>query len=160
MKLKFILKMHQWSMCFDEQIKNWGGSVLSLGLRIFISWQFLKSGLIKIQNWEGTLSLFQEEYTVPFLSPDFAAYAGTFGELVLPVLLIIGLFSRPAALGLFFVNVLAVISYPQLLEFDCPAAINDHFYWGLILLILTISGAGKVSIDALIQRSQRLNILR
>lgn len=150
--MKLIIKMHQYSMCFDEQIKNWGGSFLSLGLRIFIAWQFLKSGIIKIQNWEGTLSLFQEEYTVPVLSPELAAYAGTFGELVFPVLLMIGLFSRPAALGLFFVNIMAVISYPQLLQFDCPAAINDHFYWGLILLILTISGAGKISIDALIQK--------
>ena len=42
-----------------------------------------------------------------------------------------------AALGLFAVNLMAVISYPQLFSFECPAAINDHLYWGMLLLART-----------------------
>lgn len=146
--MNIFLRLHQASMIGDEFLQNWGSSFVKLGLRVFIAWQFLKSGLVKIQDWESTLYLFREEYTVPLLPPDLAAYMGTFGEIVLPILLIVGLFSRPAALGILIVNIMAVISYPQLLEFECPAAINDHFYWGIILLILTISGAGKLSIDS------------
>ena len=67
-------------------------------------------------------------------------------------LLFVGLFSRPAALALFFVNIVAVISYPQLFQFDCPAGINDHFFWGVALLVLVAFGPGRLSADALIGR--------
>ena len=63
-----------------------------------------------------------------------------------------GVLSRPAALGLFFVNLMAVISYPQLFGFECPAAINDHFYWGILLLVLAAFGPGRASVDAVLQR--------
>lgn len=72
---------------------------------------------------------------------------GAGGELAFSTLLILGLFSRPAALGLFAVNAMAVISYPQLWTFECPAAINDHFYWGICLLVLIVVGPGKIAVD-------------
>jgi putative oxidoreductase len=118
---------------------------------VYLAWQFLKSGLLKIGDWDATLSLFHEEYSVPVLSPDVAAYMGAGGELILPIFLILGLFSRPAALCLFFVNLMAVLSYPALWTFECPAAINDHFYWGVLLLSLSIFGAGKLSMDEWLQ---------
>ena len=126
--------------------------LLLLALRWFIAWQFLKAGLLKLANWPSTLALFESEYKVPLLSPMLAAYMGTAGELVLPVLLIVGLFTRWSALGLFAVNAMAVISYPMLWTFDCPAAINDHKYWGLILVVLFVFGAGRISLDALAKR--------
>lgn len=131
---------------------EWGQTILLLLLRCYVAWQFLKSGLVKIQNWPGTLDLFHTEYHVPLIPPDLAAYLGAGGELVFSSLLIIGLFSRPAAIGLFFVNAMAVISYPQLWEFECPAAINDHFYWGIILLVIVAFGAGRFSIDAVLKK--------
>jgi putative oxidoreductase len=85
-----------------------------LALRTFVAWQFLKAGIVKVSNWEGTLSLFREEYTIPVIPPELAAVMGAGGELAFSTLLILGLFSRPAALGLFAVNAMAVISYPQL----------------------------------------------
>lgn len=148
-----FLRLHQLTTQFDHLLKEWGGALLNLGLRIFVGWQFLKAGMIKVQDWEGTLSLFREEYTVPLLPPELAAIMGAGGELFLPILLITGLFSRPAALGLFVVNAMAVISYPQLWKFECPAAINDHLYWGLLLLVLLVFGAGKFSLDSRIQSS-------
>lgn len=80
---------------------------------------------------------------------------GTGGELLFPALLFIGLFSRPAALGLFFMNAMAVISYPALFEFECPAAINDHFYWGALILVIIAFGPGRLSLDAWLGRQGR-----
>src|SRR5262245_50489486 len=71
--------------------------------RVWVSWQFLKSGWLKISSWDTTLSLFQDEYHVPLLPPHLAAVVGTFGELFFPVLLILGIFGRLSALGLFAV---------------------------------------------------------
>ncbi|MFZ6752874.1 DoxX family protein [Undibacterium sp. Dicai25W] len=145
--MHYFLRLHTLSQLFDEQIQRWGGSLVSLGLRLFIGWQFFKAGLIKVSDWTVTLSLFNDEYTVPVLPPEVAAVMGAGGELFFPVLLALGLFSRPAALGLLAVNVMAVISYPQLFQFECPAAINDHFYWGISLLVLVAFGPGKFSLD-------------
>ncbi len=146
-----ILKLHQLSTRFDETILKWGGAVLLLVLRCYVAWQFFHAGLIKIQNWPGTLELFQSEYHVPVLPPELAAHMGAGGELFFPCLLITGLFARPAALGLFFVNAMAVISYPQLFEFECPAAINDHFYWAILLVTVVTFGAGQFSLDGLLK---------
>lgn len=149
--MKNLLKIHQLSTRFDEFILQWGGAFLSAVLRCYVAWQFLKSGLVKIQNWQGTLDLFHNEYHVPVLPPDLAAYMGAGGELVLPCFLILGLFSRPAAIGMMAVNAMAVISYPQLWEFECPAAINDHFYWTIMLLVVLVFGAGRFSLDAVLK---------
>lgn len=150
--MNFILQLHRTSMRFDDVITKWGGSLIGLVLRVYVGWQFLKAGWVKINDWQGTLSLFTDEYTVLVLSPELAAYMGAGGELVFPVLLIIGFFSRPAALGLFFVNLMAVISYPALFTFECPAAINDHKYWGLLLLVLVFFGPGKLTLDNLLKK--------
>jgi putative oxidoreductase len=42
---------------------------------------------------------------------------------------------------------MAVVSYPQLFTFECPAAINDHFYWGVLLLVLCVFGPGRLGLD-------------
>ena len=87
--------------------------LLALGLRWYVSWQFLKSGWLKVTDWTQTLDLFQTEYHVPVLPPYLAAVVGSFGELFFPMLLILGLGGRIAPLGLFAVNAMAVISYAR-----------------------------------------------
>lgn len=116
-----------------------------LGARLYVAWVFFKSGLTKLNDWESTLLLFEYEYAVPVLDFTTAAYLATFGELVLPVMLALGLFARKAAIGLFIVNYVAVIS----LEDIAPAAYNLHVIWGLMLLAVIIWGAEKLSLDQL-----------
>jgi putative oxidoreductase len=116
--------------------------------RLYVSWQFFKSGLLKIGSWETTLSLFQDEYRVPLLPPTLAAVAGTAGELFFPVLLTLGLFGRIGAVGLFAVNVLAVVSYAHVLYSEgFEAAIGQHYLWGFMLAVLAIYGPGNWSVD-------------
>lgn len=150
--MKTLLGLHRQLSRFDDVLTEWGGSLVSLALRFFVGWQFFKSGMIKLGDWSATLALFHDEYKVPLLPPDLAAYMGATGELVLPLLLFVGLVSRPAALALLFVNLMAVLSYPQLFAFECPAAINDHLYWGILLVVLAMFGPGKFSLDALLKR--------
>ncbi|MBM4220684.1 MAG: DoxX family protein [Gammaproteobacteria bacterium] len=122
--------------------------LLLLGLRLWVSWQFLKSGWLKLRDWDSTLFLFQEEYRVPLLSPELAAVAGTFGELFFPLLLIFGIMGRYAALGLSAVNVLAVVSYAHvLLASGFEAALGQHYLWGLMLLVIVIFGPGSLSVQ-------------
>ncbi len=130
--------------------------LLALGTRLWVGWQFLKSGILKAQDWESTLFLFQEEYRVPLLSPPLAALAGTAGELVFPVLLGLGLLGRFAALGLSAVNVLAVVSYAHvLLASGFEAALGQHILWGFMLLVVAIHGPGPWSADGLIAARTR-----
>jgi len=143
-----FLRLHQLSTRFDAQITEWGGSLFSLAIRLYVGWQFFNSGLVKISDWSATLALFHDEYHVPVLPPDLAAYMGASGELVFPVLLLLGVFSRPAALGLFFVNLMAVISYPDLFTFECPAGLKDHFCWGALLLVVVAFGPGRIALDS------------
>ena len=126
--------------------------VALLALRLYVSSVFFRSGLVKLSDWSATLALFHDEYKVPLLPPDLAAYTGAFGELAFPVLIVLGLAGRLGAAGLFVVNAMALISYPQLWGFDCPAGLQMHFVWGAILLVLSVFGPGALSIDALVLR--------
>ena len=151
-----LLHYYRATLRFDKGLDEWGGASLGLGLRVYLGLVFFKAGLTKIADWDSTVFLFQDEYQVPLLSPELAAVMGTAGELVLPLLLWAGFLSRPAALGLFIVNLMAVISYPLLFTFDCPAALNDHRYWGLLLLVLIVFGPGRVSVDAMAAKSRQV----
>ncbi len=149
--MKTLLALHRSTTRFDPLVTRWGGSLMSLAIRGYVGWQFMKAGLIKVQDWSATLALFRDEYHVPLLPPELAAYMGAGGELVLPVLLFAGLLTRPAALALFLVNAMAVVSYQQLFGFECPAALNDHFYWGALLLALAAFGPGRWSLDHILE---------
>ena len=123
--------------------------LFDLGLRLMLAEVFFKSGLTKIKNWDSTLYLFSDVYQVPLLNPEFAAYLGTGAELALPVLLVLGLFTRFAAAGLFILNGVAVISYYSELS---EAGINQHLSWGILLAVLLLISHSTWSLDALLQK--------
>ncbi|WP_048441320.1 DoxX family protein [Caenimonas sp. SL110] len=118
----------------------------ALAARVYLAQAFFLSGLTKIRDWDTTLALFADEYKVPLLSPAMAALAGTAGELVLPVMLVLGLGGRFAALGLFVVNAVAVISLSEI----APAALQQHIFWGSLLAGLAIFGPGSWSLERLL----------
>ena len=122
--------------------------LFDLGVRLYVAEAFLKAGLVKIQSWSATLSLFENVYEVPLLPPEVAAYLGTAAELSLPVLLAFGLGSRFAAAALFGFNLIAVVSYPDISD----AGLKDHFLWGALMLVTLFHGPGKLSVDHLIAR--------
>jgi putative oxidoreductase len=130
------------------------GHVVDLVIRLDVAQVFFRSGMVKIRSWDGTLYLFHNEYRVPLLPPELAAWLGTFGELFLPPLLALGLATRFAALSLSMFNIVAVISFWHVLR-DNEAALTSHVYWGLLLLVTLTHGPGKLSIDHLIVK--RLN---
>ena len=117
-----------------------------LGIRFYLFNIFFSSGWTKIQSWETTKMLFAYEYNVPFLNPEFAAWLGTAAELTLPVLLLVGILSRPTALALFAFNAMAALSYPDI----SPAGTVDHIMWGVMLAAIFFHSAGKLSLDHLV----------
>lgn len=121
---------------------------IDLGVRLLVASVFFKSGLTKIANWDSTVALFTNEYAVPLLAPELAAVLGTGVELFFPVLLVLGLGARLAALVLFVFNIIAVVSYPELGE----VGLRDHQTWGLLLLIVLLHGPGTLSLDHLVGR--------
>ena len=136
-----IFRVYNWMFAWLEHMST---PALCLA-RVYVSWVFLKSGLTKLHDWENTLLLFEYEYAVPFLPFDIAAYMATVGELVLPVLLALGLFTRKMAIGLLIINYVAVISLQ-----DMPsAALYLHHIWGVLLGMNIIWGSGKLGLDPL-----------
>lgn len=117
--------------------------LFDLALRLYVAWVFFRSGLVKIQSWEATLYLFENEYAVPLLPPEPAAWLAVFAELTFPAFLSLGLGARFFALALFVFNAVAVISYPGL----GPAGLKDHLLWGALLLVTLFHGPGRLSLD-------------
>jgi putative oxidoreductase len=120
-------------------------SLLAIPARLAVAQVFWSSAQTKLANWDATLQLFEDEYKVPLLPPDFAAHLGAGIELTTPFLLLFGLLTRPAAFVLLcMTTIIEVFVYPQ--------AWPTHIQWAAILLFLLFRGPGKISIDYLIKR--------
>jgi putative oxidoreductase len=115
-------------------------SLLAIPLRLAVATVFWNSGTTKLANWDATLQLFEDDYKVPLLPPDIAAHIGASIELSTPILLVLGLFTRPAALVLLgMTTVIEVFVY--------PLAWPTHIQWAAMLLVLLCRGAGTWSLD-------------
>jgi putative oxidoreductase len=118
-------------------------SFVALVARFAIASVFWRSGQTKVQGFhirEETFDLFREEYKVPLLPPDVAAYMSTTAEHVLPVLLVLGLASRLSAMGLLFMTMVIQL-------FVYPSGWPDHILWISILLMIIARGPGAISLD-------------
>ncbi len=118
-----------------------------LAVRVYLAHIFWKGGMVKLSSWMSTVMLFTMVYDVPILPPEMAAYLSVAVELGGSFLLAIGLAGRWAALSLFGLNLVAVLSYGQLSE----AALQEAFYWGVLFLYFVLHGPGRFSVDALLR---------
>jgi putative oxidoreductase len=141
-------------------------SAIALFLRLVAAHPFFVSGQTKIEGptigreifgldltmqiptsiRSATFALFADEYKLPLLSPNIAAYVATAIELLLPVLLMLGLLTRLSALGLLAMTmVIQIFVYPD-------AWWTAHAYWAALLVVLIARGPGAISLDRLIFR--------
>lgn len=128
-----------------DRIPYW---IIALAARSFPAAVFWQSGQTKVEGFHlkpSTIALFANEYQLPIIDPTAAAYLSAFGEHLFPVLLVLGLATRFAALGLLFMT--AVIEI-----FVYPGAWPTHGVWATCFLLLIARGPGEISFDHLIAR--------
>lgn len=122
-------------------------SLVALVARMAVATVFWRSGQTKVEGFfeikDNTFFLFREEYEVPLLPSDLAAYMATVAEHVFPVLLVIGLGSRLSALGLMIMTLVIQI-------FVYPDGWPEHILWFALLLVIVARGPGTLSLDHLI----------
>jgi putative oxidoreductase len=123
---------------FDGQAKV-TGSLLSFDL-----YNFNFSMVLPMQVKAETFSAFLTAYPPLAVPPVLAAYALTYAEFALPILLVLGFATRFAALGLLLVTAMQFYLMPAGLW-------TAQVYWAGILLVLLSRGAGALSIDQIIR---------
>lgn len=136
------------SIAAMEAIPYW---FVALIARLSIAAVFWRSGQTKVEGWhvsETAIDLFRDEYKLPLIDPTLAAYLATFAEHFFPVLLVLGLATRYAALALLGMTLVIEI-------FVYPDAWPTHGTWAACFLILMTQGPGKISLDHLIAQRYR-----
>jgi len=120
-------------------------ALLAMPMRLAVATVFWNSAMTKLANWDTAIALFTDEYKLPLLSPWLAAYSAVTVELVTPILLVLGLGTRAAALILLgMTSVIEIFVYPE--------AWPTHIQWAAMLLVLLCRGPGTLSIDYWIRR--------
>lgn len=132
------------------------GTIACLALRFALAIPFYRSGLTKWDGFleisPGALFLFESEYKLnifgtaySFPYPYYTAHLAALGEIVLPVLLVLGLATRFAGLGLLFMAGVIFLVYPHTWA-------TEQLPWSAMALALIAFGAGKISLDYVIAR--------
>ncbi len=125
-------------------------SLLLLVARLGVASIFFLSGRTKVDGvltiTDTTYELFRTEYALPFVPPEIAAHAATYAEHFFPILLVLGLATRPAALALLGMTIVIEV-------FVYPDAWPTHLSWAGLLLPLIARGGGGWSLDRLIKRA-------
>lgn len=128
-----------------ETTPHW---LLALAARIAAATVFWRSGQTKVEGFrlkDSTFLLFENEYDVPLLPPELAAYIATIAEHVFPVLLVIGFASRLSALAL-----LAMTAVIQV--FVYPSAWPTHIFWAMALGYVVARGPGILALDHIVRK--------
>lgn len=143
--------------CVIDLLDRIPHSLIAFVARFSIAAVFWKSGQTKIQGLEvdlvsgvfqfgipslslSAIPLFVEEYRLPIVPPELAAYMAAFAEHFFPLLILLGLATRFSALAL--LGMTAVIQL-----FVYPDAYPTHGTWAAVLLYLAARGPGALSID-------------
>ena len=119
-------------------------ALLAIPLRLAVATVFWNSAQSHLANWDTTIYMFETDYALPFLPPVPAAYMAVAIEVTTPILLVLGLLTRAAALMLLgMTTVIEVFVYPE--------AWPTHIHWAAMLFVLLARGPGKLSLDRLIR---------
>lgn len=103
------------------------------------------SVVLPLQVKTETFGAFLTQYAAVPLPPVLGAYLVSYAEFILPIMLVLGLGTRFAALGLLMMTALIdVYVMPQALW-------TAHIYWAAILMVLLSRGAGQISFDHVIR---------
>ena len=132
--------MNHWLTHLRDRLEAVPYTVLALPLRLAVATVFWNSALTKLANWDTAVALFADEYHLPLLPPQLAAYLAVSVELSAPILLMLGLLARATAAVL--LGMTAVIEI-----FVYPLAWPTHIQWGAMLLVLFCRGPGGLSMD-------------
>jgi len=126
-----------------------GAPIVDLLIRLALFRVFFWSGLVKVHDWGATLQLFQYEYMVPLLPPNIAATLAAACELGASSLVLVGLFSRLAAIPLLCLSMVI-----QFVLGAVNPAYNEleHYLWMVLLLSVIIRGPGLLSIDGFLRQ--------
>ncbi len=121
-------------------------AILQLAMRVGVGAVYWNAGLTKIASWQTTVVLFRDEYRVPLLPPELAAYMATAVELTCPILLFLGLAARLATLPMLAqALVIQVFVYPE----DWI----EHLTWASMLLFILTRGPAANSLDRFFART-------
>lgn len=123
--------------------------VIAILARAVVGLVFWLSGRTKVDGFalkSSTIFLFENEYKVPLLPPEVAAYLAAFAEHLCPLLLWLGLATRFSATALLVMTLV-------IQTFVYPNAYVTHGLWAVGLLYLMANGPGAISLDHLISRS-------
>jgi len=127
------------------RVETWGGSALQLVFRLWMAKIFWDSGQVKLASWGPTVALFKDLYQVPVLPPEAAAVLATSVELACPVLLVLGLATRLAAIPM--------LGMALTIQFLVPDFYRvEHYYWMMLLAALVVRGPGLFSLDHWLRR--------
>jgi putative oxidoreductase len=133
--------MNQIAALLERLIPDWLQLLLA---RLAIASVFFLSGRTKVEGvltiTPSTYALFADEYRLPLIPTDIAAHLAAYAEHLFPLLLVLGLFTRFAALAL--LGMTLVIQ-----TFVYPDAWPTHLTWCAILLLLVARGGGAISLD-------------
>ncbi len=124
-------------------------------LRVALSVPFWRSGMLKwsgfLQLSDTAVTLFTDEFMIhlpggpyPYPAPTLFAFLSGSGEIVFPILLVLGLATRFAALGLLAMTVIV--------ELTVPDGWPIHITWAAMALGVMAHGPGRLSIDYGIRR--------
>src|SRR6516164_6491559 len=129
-------------------------SMVQLVMRVALAIPFWRSGILK---WDGFLklsdtavTLFTDEFMLHlpggpyhFPVPTMIAFLSGCGEIMFPVLLVLGLGTRFAALGLLFMTLIV--------ELTVPDGWPIHLTWAAMALGIMAWGPGRISMDHLLR---------
>lgn len=135
----------------DASLARFPEAPILLFVRVAIAHIFWASGRSKVEGWASlrpeVIDLFRHEYALPLISAEVAAPLATVAEHLLPALLVAGLLTRFAALGLMGMTlVIQFLVYPD-------AWWPQHSLWAGLLLVLIWKGGGAWSLDRFMPKS-------